>query len=660
MSLKDYRMRRWTVQFIGAIVGIATFFILPGVFKFFGFIFAIFAFAISLRSVNNYFNMNILVISLCIFAMFGTSFFTFDASNPFNYKVFVSYAQVGATTIMMMGGIGVPILLVIGGIWGIIRGNALGGTQSIFYAFVSGGAMVSVCFVLETFNVPTFGTARFVLNFWMELISWAFDLPIQIYEMTDQIATDLGMGDIIDLPDIPESKYFREPKDPENRSQYNWATGSNGGGVSTGNAVVDTVVNTISNLSMDTQAKREDVTYKNMVYAVPDMLPLLAGLMNLVSVPFFKSRATEKAIISWISHFGKEPRKTIKKREDKRLPYANIFMLSYGVVIMFAGWFIFLAYTNAYGQDTAQDWKMIIFIYYVIITFISIYLIQKYHNYTPATTTNTILGTIYGVVGLYAMTRLFFQREVVNSFSTVEMHSNGWYAVNTFVFVAPAETLAFCILIPCLIIAWIQIHEGKEPRTEEQLSLRHRISRCDDLIVVKRVQIEQQKNLIDQNKINIETMKYLDGKILSKNKKPLHTTERVAELTDKASNLNDKLSEYEGDLVKLKKLRSRLIGEEKALRPELPLRELLENPRYLGIFIIGIIGASFLFSSSHYPILSAEITYDMFWFCGLGIIYFSGGFWFIIIGIKYGWLSAINCHAIYNTMTILVVILATV
>jgi hypothetical protein len=630
----NMEVRRWTVQLIGSIVGISSFFILPGVFKFFSFFISIFAFAISVRSVDNYFSMSVLVICLCIFAMFSSSLLTFDSQNSINYRAYISYAETGAGAVLVISGVGVPILLILGGIWGIIRGNAVGGTTAFFKAFLIAGVGLVICFIFEVFHIPTGGFSKFVLDFWNELISFIFEAPIQLYEGVDQVLENLGLP--IDLPNIPKNKHFRQPK-----KTTKVGGGGGGGSSDTGNPVVDVIVNTFSGSSFDTS----EMDHSTTVYAIPDALPLIAGLINLVSIPFFKNPKTEKAIVSWLSSFGKEPRKTIKKREDKRLPYANFFMICYGVVLMFAAFFIFLSYSHAYGSDTKQDWRTIMFIYYMLMTFVSIWLLQKYHHYTPATFVNTIKGTFFGIVGLYAMTRLFMDQVVMSVFSTVGMHSNSQYVVNTFVFVAPAETFAFCLLIPCLIMTAISIHWGKEPRSEEQINLRSRITRLDDMIIVENKNIEQQDSIIDA------------WKFMGTNSKMSEEKRKVVET--KVALETDNIDTMRKDLAKNKKLRQRLIKEEKELRPEIPFNELIENPSYLVIFMVGLIGAAFLFASAHWIMLSPELDYNMFWLGGLGVIYFSGGFWFIIIGLKYGWLSAINVHAIYNTLTIIAVIVLT-
>lgn len=622
--------RRWHTQLMGGLVGVATFFILPGVFKFFGFFFALFMFAISVRSTDNHFNMSVLIVVLCIFCLFTTSFITFDSSEPIAYNKYISYAQTGAEVVLVVAGVGVPLLLIVGGIWGFLRGQVEEGVSAIFKAFLIAGIGILLCFIFEMLKIDTGGTTSFTLDVWNEIISWIFEAPIQLYEGVANGINSSGIG--LDLPNIPQNKHFRQPKES---SDSDSGLGGSGGFTS------------IFSGFFDTESTASDPSVSSFLYGVPDALPLIMGFINIVSIPFFVKEKSEKILIAWFNHFGEEPRKTVKKREDKRLPYANFFMICYMVGILFAGFFIFLAYTNTYGTDARQDWKMIIFIYYVLMIFISVTFLQRYHNYTPATFFNTLKGSLLGLIGLYAMTRIFFHNEVDRSFSAIDMHSNGWYAINTFVFIAPAETFMFCLLIPCLIIAGIQIYEGKEPRSEAQKDLRMQIVRLDDMITVREV------NLITQ-KEQLETWKYLDNKIPKQGEegKTYSTRNRI-------TNLNDSLDKTVKDLALLKRLRKQKIKEEKELRPEIPLAKLIENPIYLGIFIVGIIGASFLFATAHWFVIMNEISYAMFWAGGLAIIYFSGGFWFIIIGIKYGWLSAINCHAFYNTMTIFLVIIAT-
>jgi hypothetical protein len=46
-----------------------------------------------------------------------------------------------------------------------------------------------------------------------------------------------------------------------------------------------------------------------------------------------------------------------------------------------------------------------------------------------------------------------------------------------------------------------------------------------------------------------------------------------------------------------------------------------------------------------------------FWVFGTGMVYMSGGVWFTIIGYRYNWLSAILCHALYNTRMVLIILI---
>ena len=225
-------MRRYSVQLVGGIIGVVAFFTLPGAFKFLGFFFSIFAFAISCRATVERFSIHILLISFFIFILFGSNVFTFDASTPINYDAMGDYVAKGVNTVIIILCFGVPLMLIIGAIWAFIIGQVMSSIKALFYAVVMVVVILAFAYLADLVGLPDFGASDWILDFYENIISFSFELPISGYEGIDQAMLNSGLG--FDLPDIPENKHFRSPSK---------ATEGGGGAFSTGNGTIDGLLN---------------------------------------------------------------------------------------------------------------------------------------------------------------------------------------------------------------------------------------------------------------------------------------------------------------------------------------------------------------------------------------------------------------------------------
>jgi len=656
-------MRRWVIQAIGFWIGAVSFFIAPGPFKFLGFFFSMLCFAISVRSDGEYFNVHVLLIAFFIFMLLPSNLVTFDASNSLNTNALVGYVQTGAETVTLIICIGIPLILIVGAIYAFIIGKIEESMRALLVAILGIVFTLLIAFVFEWAGVFSFGIFGFILDFYSELLSFMFELPISVYETVDQALTNTGMG--ISLPDIPKNKHFRSAKEPTSGGGGLFGTGSGNGGNewydpaglfnggnsggsgdssgSGGNEWYDPA-GLFSAQDTQSSVNAKSLTYNGFIYGLHDALPLLAGLINLVSIIFFRNKKYEKILVSFFNYF-KEKKSGTKTKVRKHLPKVDRLMISYAIILMFSGFFVFLAYTNSYGENAREDWRYIMFIYYAVVVGFSIFWLQKFNNYKRATPVSCFKGTLYGLAGLFLMTRLFLSRQVVTSFSTVQMQTNSWYAFNTFIFIAPAETLAFQILIPCLVLYLLRpyVQKGRMAQIEDSAGLALTIATLETDIT----DLQRNKDIIADEAKAWETV---DG--LNVGNKKIGTKKIVAERQEKIQQI---------DVLILQKQREKRAIEKAS---ELPLQNdinsLLTRPVYLTVFIaVGILGSSFLFASLHYMVIMNEISFALFWMCGLAVLYFSSGCWFIIIAIKYDWLSAVLCHALYNTSTILMVLLST-
>lgn len=673
-------MRRWVVQLIGSSIGIASFFIIPGAFKFLGFFFSIFLFSISVRATNQRFNFHVIIICMILFLMFGSSLVTFDASKPFDTEAMVSYVSKGLNTLIIALAFGVPIMLILGGIWAIIIGQIMSGVRAVFYAFIMMAFILCFAFISELSGLESFGIADWILDFYTEMMSWMFELPISIYEGVDQGLLNTGLG--IDLPNIPENKHFRQPKEPtQGLSTGNGAldgimngglgnfgniaggiTG-NGSGGNTGTSILGSVADTVSKSSGISLPKLSALSYQEGVAAFHDSLPLIAGLMNLMSIAFFAPKRSEEIIVAFINKFQiKSRRRTPRKRQiGKRTTKIDPVMISFIVTIMISALFIFLSYTNSYGENTREDWRYTMFIYYVFLAVMScILLIWVFRTYTPVSVWSFIKGNIYGLFGLMLLARLFMSNATFNAMKSVSMHSNGWYAVNTFVFIAPAETIAFLVMLPCFFLWLIMRGEQKQKAADQFMKLDSKIKDANTWIIIQKMRIDQNQRDIENAKIRKD---FLGSLIRLKNlslKEKEIVKEKEAKEGDRIIKLREKDPILKKGLNKLTYAKAQFQQQQNAIDIPLPREQrdqiLFSNRKKAFAFAIAIIISAFIFSSLHYPVISPEISYTMYWLTGMAVLNFSAGCWMCVIAWRYDFLSATTSHAFFNMSTILMVI----
>ena len=606
---------------------------------------------------------------------------TFDASNSISFESITDYVDVINTLVIVLA-FGVPIMLILGAIWAFISGEVMSAVKSLFYALVIIVVILAFAFVADTVNLDDFGMSDWILDFYEELTSYLGELPIDAYEGVDMGMQNMGMG--LDLPDIPENKHFRQPT-----SQGTFSTGNGlgdgllngslgqgssllggggqgggllggiGGGTNSGTGLIGNVQNTFSSKSKGFSLAFSALSYREMVYAIHDGLPLIAGLLNLISIPFFASMRSEEAIVAFINKFQVGSRKEpLKKRQiGEETSKIDPVMIIFIVRITISAFFIFLAYSNAYGENAQEDWRYTMFIYYVVVTVISSgLLLWVFRTYTPVSIGSFIKGTIYGLAGLFFLSRLFMSRTTFNAFSSIEMHSNGWYALNTFVFIAPAETMCFCVMLPCFFLWLMMRGERKQTVAGKFHRIQLKLNNTQLWIVAHQVMITQKQTEIKDTKERKNFYGSLEG---ISQLKPLNMKGKEAREIDKLKTLRKEEQELKEELGKLKYRKTVLTEQEKNIRvPLLTVQrdKMLTQPRKALVFAVAILISAFVFSSLHWPIISTEISYAMYWLVGMGVINFCAGVWMAVIAWRYDWCSATTSHALFNTSTILMVL----
>lgn len=600
-------MRKWKKGLVGFIIGFLGFVFFPIGFKFFAFIVPTLILSHVLSKDEDYFNINIFILLLLVFMLIPTNLITFDANNPMNVDVMFSGVYAMLSVICVVIFFGMPVYLAVGVIYSFLIGQVgKSSKQLIRLIFILGFIMVILAVLrMVDVQIPFLDG---VTDFYVNLINLCFQFPYIIYDIFDSgiklinsmsywLEEIINEGDILDLsedvelariPRLPPLPYYQMPK---------------------------------VNLTFDSaQTHFNSMSYTETVYAVHDSLPISISIICLITSLFMIKKDWEKEIIKYINQFSIDTRKTTKERIY--FPYVNFKLLLYMFFLIFFAFIIFLSYSRTYGADPREDWRYIgFFSIYLIMVVVSILVLnlQGYTYYKDSNLTGTIKGTLVGLAVLYLMTRLFTTQQVVNAYSTMNISKDMMYVINTFVFIAPAESLFFHIFYPSIVAGRLKSYSAKK-RGET-------------------IEISKRDELIDLELEKRHTKRRLE-------KEKATGTKRNVEVT--ISILND----IEQDLGQLEALEIQADLDEKSIFGR-------KNTSVLFI-VFGVIPGNFMFAFSHWiiPWIISDYTFDFFTFvsCGLFALYFAGGCWMTFVAMKWGWLSAILVHAIFNVLTILLVI----
>jgi len=170
--------------------------------------------------------------------------------------------------------------------------------------------------------------------------------------------------------------------------------------------------------------------------------------------------------------------------------------------------------------------------------------------------------------------------------------------LNQFLFVAPTETLLFHIFLPGLVIFYYL----QKTKTKEDL---------------------------DKLRIEIQTLE-----VSAEIHKQLNDVKRYAKTMQILNKKKIKLSRVEKE-------------------PGIPQSK-LKNINFI-IYFAFCIFFNCIFSILHF--IKSGLTFELFWSSGLGFLYMSSGIIITMVGYRFGWLSAILTHAIYNALMLFLILI---
>lgn len=607
-------MRNYKYAYIGFVTGLIGLIFLPIGFKALAFFFPGIFLCLTLNRDKYNFNLWLFVVILFPFLFIPSQAFNFDASQPFDIKQFSFYANTYTIIIVSFIFYGVPTFFIGIAMYGIMVGKVDSASKLLIRVIMLMGVMFVFLYIIVISGYDfTGGILTGVGNYYISLIVTVFRFPTTMYNVV--------RGGIISINSIIKGieKTLETIADPtgELGVDYNFATLPE----------LDPLpsYDVSSNLTFDASYREfNSMSYNTHIYAIHDILPIIMTGMCLITALFMTRESWEKQIIKKIDElFGEEK---IKEKEIE--PHVSYSMIIYMLVIMVCGWTILLAYGRSFGINPVMDWRMILFIFYSVIIFGSVIMLNTMDIfYDRATFTNTITGTILGVITLKLIT-MMFTPQVLDAYSNENLHNDLGYIALTFIFVAPAESIFFFVVFPGVIFSWIL------SRVNKKLGIMFEEERKAKLYAIE-VLIDFYKQSLEVFKLRAKTKK--TKKITGFDKRWYEwTQERIVYLENKRR----KLEARKRTPTKLKKA-------------------VFGRINTLSLFILlGVFVPAFLFSTLHYPMIhySTGMDFMTYWNCGLGMIYFCCAIFFILLSMNSGYQSGIQSHAVFNTLTIWMVV----
>jgi len=582
----------------------------------------------SLTGTKKRFNFVLFVLILFLLFLFssvlmstGFTLLSANLSNPpdldypefsmdlFNYSMTLDAIDSFLTPIFFFIFIGVPGMLIAGGIWAIVVGRVNEGVKAIikvFIAFVM-FTLVILAFDLIGLQIPGLTQAvKDAMNTYMNMMNdiyrWFTDNDIlpdkPVGTPGNQLPGDdmpgpdgeTGTSDDIKVGDLNKDGVI----DPVEEFIY-WIThlGTSTGGMSR-----------VGGLNAAIQ--KSPIGFQ--IYIVSFCPMMISGINILFSLIFLSKKAR-----MWNDEFFDD----FLPKEEKipmHLLHFNYKMGAFVGIIIFCAWLMFLNFARIYEETGIFQFTEIgyISIYMIMIAIPVIFLsMPKVAIYTKSNWRNTLKGTVFGLGILFlSFSFLSGTNRTLDAYS-LEHTEFAWQQIlNNLIFVAPAESMFFHVFILSFALGWMYRRGMKNTRSLSEAMVQDQISKIDT---------------------QIETIELVKNAFPKGRKEILLFSKQINELKGEKTNL----------------------GVNVRLRKDFMFQDL--NSYALTYMII--ILANFLFSVSHWIILAGTIDFFVFWLSGLGIIYLVAGCIITFIGWRYGWLSAILVHSLYNISQILMALM---
>ena len=606
--------------FLTAIVGFISILPIFGFLRLALFVIPITCFCWAMTGNENRFNLLlfafILAIILVFSSMFMTSFISMSALDPpeidypafsmenFNYTFTLDAIDSFLAPIYTFLLIGIPGIAIAGSIWAVIVGRIDIAIKTILKILGVILLMIIVVAAFDAFGYEIPGVSDAVkaaAEFYLGSINTVYDWITDIYCL---ITGCDGEGPEWDKPTGTPGGIQAPPAGTT-------TTKEDGTEVTHGDFDEDEDVDWWEEWLYSLFNNQYDAALTKGVgfqICVLSCVPWLASGLNVLFSLIFLSK---KARI-WTINFFDNVVPEIEEDPELHLLSFNYKMGAFAILILFGAWMLFLNFAGIYQETGIIQFTQIgyISIYTIMVVTAVIFLsLPRVTLYVKSNWKNTTIGTFIGLAILYMM--LQFMTGSTKTMSAYEYEYTDpavLQVLNTFVFVAPAESIFFHILIPAFFLGWMYNRARKNLQRET-------------LTIVEQ-KLEQINNKID-------------------------ALEEVREIFPKGTKQRAMI------VYRLESLRRR---KNKLRRPVVLDKDFVfQDLNVYLLFYIVILGSNLLFSISHWVL--SGVDFYIFWLSGLGIIYLVAGCIMTIIGWRYGWFSAILTHAIYNSLSIIMLAL---
>lgn len=288
------------------------------------------------------------------------------------------------------------------------------------------------------------------------------------------------------------------------------------------------------------------------------------------------------------------------EKEEFRFNRPNSKDFSFLIFLIFELICAFILYLT-YDLESFLNYQTLGF-FTIYLTIIAVVNILQFLGIGSATknSVQTIYGVIIGVALLFLYANMFTQVRTLDlmnlEYPTLTVNK----ILNQFLFVAPTESQFLHIFLPSLVLYYFLLQNKVMSQEEIDLEIRT---------------------------INSQIEIYSD---IANAQKDLGNLKKYAK----------KIEEINQKKLKKLKLESKTPGVDS---------QKLSTQNFL-IYLVYCFAINILFSCLHW--FKSGLGFFIFWSSGIGFLYLSAGMILTLISYKFGWLSGVLTHAIYNSISL--------
>lgn len=562
----------------------------------------------------------VLLVILMFTSTFATTFFSLSAlDNPpeietppysvevFNYSFTLETINSIFVPLYFFMLVFIPAITLIGAIWAIVKGEINNGVKALIALTILMSILVAFTLLFDSMGLKIPGLTDAVNSF----MDFYVSSVTVIYNWIMCFVDPANCKD--QAPDIPgqtPSGY----ENPPAGTQYERNGETVVAGDINGDGVVDTWEEFFYNLNIEGPVLSFDTLRANPYYVqigISSAIPLLMAAINIMFSLIFISEKARR----WTETKFEENVPELEAEEEFHYLHFNYRIAVFYLILATAGWMMFLNFAGIFRNTGIIDFYAFAYmsVYSILIAVSVIFLsLPKVTIYTKANWWNTIMGTILGSAIMFLSFEFVTGSSQTLSAFDYEYSNSAWYQVIiTFIYIAPAESLFFHVLFAAMFLGWAHERSEKNAEITSNYYAEHQIT-------LNKAMIKVFENLRDTLPPEEE---YIRQKI----------------------QYQSLISQYEQELIELQNI-TVVID-----------REFVFDDENTGIlFYVVLFLINIVFSISHFiPMIASGGDFYIFFLSGLGIIYILGGVIISLVGWRFGWLSAILVHAIFNTRTIL-------